>query len=768
MRKLYFVLTIVLVSLLSTRSFHAAAQNSTDSCSANFETQNQNSTPLGKYFFAQPWNSGNKKPVRVCWNFGDGHDTCIYYTTSYTGSYAVYHQYSQAGNYNVCVNILYDAGCEATKCKIIQVGDVITCSANFETQNSTATPLGKYFIAQPSNSANKKPVRICWTFGDNHDTCIQYSTSFTGTYGTYHQYANAGTYNVCVNILYDAGCEAHLCKNVVVGAADSCSADFEKIVSTTSDPLRVYYRALPWHSANKKPEQICWNFGDNHDTCINYNPTLSSNYVVSHNYANAGTYNVCVRITYQGGCISYKCKLVHVGDADSCSANFETVSSTATALGKYFVAQPWNNHNKKPVRICWNFGDNHDTCIQYLTSYTGAYGVYHQYSQHGVYNVCVNILYDGGCEARLCKIIAAGNNDSCSADFERIPNLNNDPLRVYYRALPWNSNQRKPQRICWTFGDGRDTCIEYPENYTGQYVVAHNYLHTGTYQVCVRIRYYGGCEAQKCKPITLVGNGDCSVNIIEATASLSSLTRTFYAATSSNSAVQRICWSFGDGTDSCITATSSTPPSLTITHTFPGPGVYRVCVKVLYVNGCLAEKCKEITIQIQNGICGGYYTDSLINMHTYSFKGFSIHRPNDVVVGYHWTFGDGTSGIGQQVVHSYAQPGIYRVCLVVNTQEGCEARICDNVRVAGTTQTTLTLTPNPVVNVVHALFHSSFNENVTINIVNSMGLVVRTYTRNAVVGPNNWDFDLSTLGTGVYSMVVISPNQFASAIFFKL
>jgi PKD repeat protein len=672
MRKICLILNFVLVGLFSTKSYHAVAQGTTDSCAANFETQSANAAPLGKYFFAQLWNSANKKPLRICWNFGDNHDTCIYYTTSYTGGYATYHLYAQAGNYNVCVNILYDGGCEAHQCKLTQVGDVTTCAANFETQNSTSTPLGKYFIAQPSNSANKKPVRICWTFGDNHDTCIQYSTSFTGTYGTYHQYANAGTYTVCVNILYDGGCEAHLCKSVTAG------------------------------------------------------------------------------------------------DGDSCSANFETVSSTATLLGKYFIAQPWNSHNKKPVRICWTFGDNHDTCIQYLTSFTGTYGVFHQYGQPGVYNVCVKILYDGGCEALKCKIIAAGNNDSCSADFERIPNLNNDPLRVYYRALPWNSNQRKPQRICWIFGDGKDTCIEYPENFTGQYVVAHNYPHTGTYQVCVKIKYYGGCEAQKCKAITLVGTGDCSVNILEATTSLSSVTRTFYAATSNSGGVQRICWYFGDGTDTCILATASTPPSLSVTHTFPGPGAYRVCVKVLYANGCLAEKCKEISIEAHTGICGGYYTDSMINQHTYAFKGFSIHRPNDVVVGYRWTFGDGTSGIGQQVIHSYAQPGIYRVCLVVNTQEGCEAKICDNVRVAGTTQTTLTVSPNPVVNVVHALFHSSFNENVTINIVNSMGLVVRTYTRNAVVGPNAWDFDLSSLSTGVYSMVVISPNQFASAIFFKL
>src|SRR4051812_19850377 len=108
MRKLYFILTFVLVSLLSTQSYRAIAQGTTDSCSANFETQTANATPLGKYFIAQPWNSGNKKPVYICWTFGDNHDTCIQYLTSFTGGYAVFHQYANAGNYNVCVTIHYD------------------------------------------------------------------------------------------------------------------------------------------------------------------------------------------------------------------------------------------------------------------------------------------------------------------------------------------------------------------------------------------------------------------------------------------------------------------------------------------------------------------------------------------------------------------------------------------------------------------------------------------------------------------------------------
>src|SRR6266404_1525123 len=122
---------------------------------------------------------------------------------------------------------------------------------------------------------------------------------------------------------------------------DSCRADFERVPSTTISLLTAGFRALPWINADKRPEQICWSFGDNHDTCIKYDPALSNNYFVSHNYEHTGIYNVCVRILYQGGCLAYNCKLLQIGDTDSCSVKFETFNSTGSLLGKYFIAQPW-------------------------------------------------------------------------------------------------------------------------------------------------------------------------------------------------------------------------------------------------------------------------------------------------------------------------------------------------------------------------------------------------------------------------------------------
>jgi hypothetical protein len=161
-------------------------------------------------------------------------------------------------------------------------------------------------------------------------------------------------------------------------------------------------------------------------------------------------------------------------------------------------------------------------------------------------------------------------------------------------------------------------------------------------------------------------------------------------------------------------------------------------------------------------------TDSVIGPRTFKFKGFSIHAPNDQVIGYHWTFGDGTSATGQTVTHTYNQAGNYQVCLIITTQLGCETRICRPLQVPGPNQPTLVLSPNPVINVLNVYFLSTHTEQVTIKILNAMGNQVRTYVRNVTMGPNTWTHNLGDLLPGMYSYIVQSPNQLASAIFIKL
>jgi len=745
-----------------------------DSCRADFEklpaTANN---PLRAYFRALPWHNNNKKPQRICWRFGDGQDTCINYPNNYTGQYVVAHNYQHNGLYEVCVNILYVGGCEANKCKPIQVGErPDSCQADFERIPTTSNPLRAYFRALPWHNNNKKPARICWQFGDGQDTCINYPNTYTGQYVVAHNYQHRGLYEVCVKILYVGGCEARKCHPVQIGEPDSCSADFERSPIPGTTPLTVSLKALPWNNNNRKPSRVCWEFGDGRDTCINYPESYTGMYTVVHHYQQPGQYEVCVKIFYYGGCEARKCKLIIVPATVNCLADFERIPTNANPLRVYFRALPWHINNMKPARICWQFGDGQDTCINYTASYTGQYVVAHNYQHRGLYEVCVKILYFGGCEARKCHPVQIGEPDSCSADFERGPTSATSPLTVGLKALPWNNNNRKPSRVCWEFGDGRDTCINYPETYTGLYNVVHTYTHPGQYEVCVKIFYYGGCEARKCRPIVVpLPQTGCSVTLFEITPSITSLTRGFIAIPSSTPPRRpvRVCWYFGDGQDTCIMITDSLPhPNFTISHTYPGPGTYHACVRILFEGGCLATNCREVVILANPRVCGGYMTDSVIGPRTFKFKGFSIHAPNDQVIGYHWTFGDGTSANGQTVTHTYNQAGNYQVCLIITTQLGCETRICRPLHVGGTNQPILVLSPNPVINVLNVYFLSTHTEPVNIRIQNSTGTTVRNFVRNVTVGPNTWTHDLSGLIPGVYLYVVQSPNQLASAIFVKL
>ena len=68
---------------------------------------------------------------------------------------------------------------------------------------------------------------------------------------------------------------------------------------------------------------------------------------------------------------------------------------------------------------------------------------------------------------------------------------------------------------------------------------------------------------------------------------------------------------------------------------------------------------------------------------------------------------------------------------------------------------------------MHVLFYSTHTEPVHIKVVNSYGVVVRTWTRNATQGANNWDFDVSTLPPGAYTLYLQSPNQLSSQLFIK-
>jgi len=443
--------------------------------------------------------------------------------------------------------------------------------------------------------------RAIWSFGDGT------TASTAPLANTQHQYQLPGVYNICLRLYRrtvtgDTTLSSSFCLTLTI--ARMCLADFETLPYPAAGTMLTLFKALPWTNGNGRPTRICWRFGDGTpDTCLNYTNSYTGQYIVPHAYTTPGQYQVCMNILYDGGCSAYKCKMVQIGRPDTCAADFERINTGATALSVYLKALPSHNNNRKPSSVCWRFGDGTpDTCISYTDNYTGLYAVNHHYNTGGTYEVCVRITYFGGCVAYKCHNIVVAHPDSCGANFEKIPSTNAIPLLTYFRALPYHNNNKKPSRICWQFGDGRDTCINYAAGYVGSYVVAHHYLQPGTYNVCVTIHYFGDCEAHLCRQETILPVQGCSVNLIPVIPSTISLLRGFIATPHSlavpPSPVAYLCWRFGDGTpDSCVVADSSHPvASYGARHTYPHAGVYTACVRVVFRNGCVAEDCKEVRI----------------------------------------------------------------------------------------------------------------------------------------------------------------------------
>jgi chitodextrinase len=127
-------------------------------------------------------------------------------------------------------------------------------------------------------------------------------------------------------------------------------------------------------------------------------------------------------------------------------------------------------------------------------------------------------------------------------------------------------------------------------------------------------------------------------------------------------------WSFGDGT----TGSGSTP-----THTYGAPGVYTIGLTV--TDDCATTSTCQTVAQIsappQNipPVCntGGAYFGSVGQPVT--FNGSGSRDPDGIIMSYTWTFGDGNTGSGAQVTHSYAVAGNYAVGLCVVDDDSAQA-----------------------------------------------------------------------------------------------
>ena len=109
--------------------------------------------------------------------------------------------------------------------------------------------------------------------------------------------------------------------------------------------------------------------------------------------------------------------------------------------------------------------------------------------------------------------------------------------------------------------------------------------------------------------------------------------------------------------------------------------VYDICLKVIDSYGETDVKCTTVTVtpnQPPVADPNGPYLDPLdiCSDDGNGFDGSGSSDPDGDPLTYNWTFGDGNTGTGETPCYTYAEPGIYDVCLTVHDGTVSSDEVC--------------------------------------------------------------------------------------------
>lgn len=224
------------------------------------------------------------------WDFGDG-------TTDSTQTSFTQHQYAVAGVYIVTLTTYFNGALVCTAVLPVDLTQQNSfCQANF---TSVSLGLQTFFIDQsvaiPLNVPPvQPPVYYAWDFGDGNSSTLQFPQ---------HIYSQPGTYTVCLNVT-TVGCTTTYCSPLTVDTTIiipvSCNAFF---IFTQLSPYNMFAVNL----SNGVNLNFSWDFGDGSPVSNQPYPT--------HQYANTGTYALCLTVSDNNGCTDTYCDSLTVDSA---------------------------------------------------------------------------------------------------------------------------------------------------------------------------------------------------------------------------------------------------------------------------------------------------------------------------------------------------------------------------------------------------------------------------------------------------------------------
>ena len=560
------------------------------------------------------------------------------------------HTYASVGTFTVTLTVVnFSTGCDYTKTAQLTVADeqaLFTASALMICRNTSTT-----FIAT-SIQGTPAIVRFEWNFGDG--------TFDTGN-NVIHTYLQTGTYTVTLKITDVNGCVDSVIKNNYIkvvgpvaafvpatpGSCLNAAVSFNDLSTTDgTHPLILWY----------------WNYGDGIKDTLTSPP-------FQHMYSNSGVYTVSLKIKDSFGCTD-STTLSNALIISTPVADYISID-TLSCPGKPVIFQSLSTGNS--LTYLWSFGDG---------STSTQINPVHVFTANGTYTVNLTVTDIYGCtdSKSIPQYIIVNTpvaNFTVSDSFTTCPPL----------IMQFTNSSQNVQSFVWEFGDGGGTSI----------VVSppHFYSFAGNFTAKLTVTTFGGCTDVKTKQMVVRGpQGSFAYSPTVGCTPLNSL---FTATTQSRLS---FVWDFNDG------STLFTSDSV-VSHAYTIPGLYVPKMILTDSLGCNVPINGLDTIKV-SGVITDFAADTTTRCNSGNVVFTNTSSSNDIITGYQWSFGDGTTSTIFEPTHFYASTGLYYPTLIANTQSGCRDTLTSPVpiRVVKTPVISTTQSPNGCVPLI-----MSFNGN---------------------------------------------------------
>jgi PKD repeat protein len=222
----------------------------------------------------------------------------------------------------------------------------------------------------------------------------------------------------------------------------------------------------------------------------------------------------------------------------------------------------------------------------------------------------------------------------------------------------------------WDFGDGTEG--------SGP-MVSHSYAQAGSYEVRLTVTDKDGAQGTDMAMVQVYAVNHRPAAVISGpTRGLAGETLNFSGINSADrdGRIVRYVWDFGDGT---------ADNGVEVIHVYNAAGNYQVTLTVTD-DGDLSDSATQ-SVQIDEPIINLPPT-AVINGpvsglvgETLSFSGSDSSDSDGSIVSYAWDFGDGMTGKGVTVTHSYSATGSYTVTLTVTDNGGLTGKATHAVQI---------------------------------------------------------------------------------------